>query len=67
MRISIINGRVINPKNQFDEKADLAIEDGKLISVGKIPEGFAADKIIDAKDIYIHISSCSMNEMVPSY
>lgn len=53
MRISIINGRVINPKQHFDEIADIAIEDGKIIAVGKIPDGFVADKVIEAKDQWV--------------
>lgn len=53
MRITLINGRVINPKNQFDETADVAVEDGKIVAVGKIPEGFVADKVIDAKDQWV--------------
>ena len=53
MRISIINGRVINPKNRFDSLADIAIENNKIISVGKIPESFQADQVIDARDQWV--------------
>ncbi|MDX1810468.1 MAG: dihydroorotase, partial [Gammaproteobacteria bacterium] len=53
MKIAITNGRVINPKTQQDEIADVAIENNKIIAVGKTPEGFVADKSIDASNQWV--------------
>lgn len=53
MRISIINGRVINPKNQFDQVADVTIENDKIIAIGRMPDGFSVDKVIDASNQWV--------------
>ncbi len=47
-RIEIVNGRLINPANQFDDQADLFIADGRIIGIGKRPDGFVADEQINA-------------------
>jgi len=46
--ISIINGRLIDPANQIDEQMDIHIQHGKIIALGKPPEDFIAQQIIDA-------------------
>jgi len=48
--ISIINGRLVDPANHIDEALDLHIAEGKVLAVGKKPEGFEPEKIIDAKN-----------------
>ncbi len=53
MRILIKGGRVIDPKTQFDAVADVAIANGKIISLGKAPAGFEADKVIEANDHWV--------------
>ena len=40
----------VNPQNKVLENADIAIENGCLLAVGKVPENFEADKVIDATD-----------------
>jgi len=50
MRINIRNGRMIDPANQLDKKQDLFIADGNIVAIGKPPDGFKADKEIDASD-----------------
>lgn len=49
MKILIRNGRVIDPARNFDAIADVAIAAGRIISVGKAPEGFTAARVIDAR------------------
>ncbi|RYY52779.1 MAG: dihydroorotase, partial [Comamonadaceae bacterium] len=49
MKILIRNGRVIDPARNHDEIADVAIAAGRIIGVGKVPEGFAANRTIDAR------------------
>ena len=48
MKIHIKNGRVIDPKNGTDAVQDLFIAAGKLLSVGRAPEAFHPNRVIDA-------------------
>ncbi len=48
MKILIENGRVIDPASGRDEKADVAIAEGRIASIGRAPEGFASARRIDA-------------------
>ncbi len=48
MRIAIENGRVIDPANQVDLQASLYIAGGRVLALGAKPEGFEADRVIDA-------------------
>ena len=48
MRISILNGRVIDPANNMDQVTDLHIAAGKIQAIGKAPEGFKPERTIDA-------------------
>jgi dihydroorotase len=50
MRIRITGGRVIDPANDTDGRQDLCIADGKIIALGRAPDGFAADLVIDASN-----------------
>lgn len=49
MKILIRGGRVIDPASNFDEICDVAIAAGRVIGVRTIPEGFSANRVIDAK------------------
>jgi len=53
MKIHIKNGRVIDPKNNIDSQLDVFIGAGKIIGLGKAPEGFIANQTIDANDLII--------------
>jgi len=44
----IRDGRLIDPKNGIDAMADLYLADGLVKGVGEAPEGFVADRTIDA-------------------
>lgn len=48
MKILIRNGRVIDPARNFDEICDVALAAGRVLSVGRAPEGFGANRVIDA-------------------
>ncbi len=48
MRIAIKNGTLIDPANNIEEPLSLYIDRNKIIAVGKSPDGFTADKEIDA-------------------
>jgi dihydroorotase len=48
MKIEIKNGRVVDPATNRNENASLFITDGRITSIGAAPQGFTADKVIDA-------------------
>ncbi len=48
MKIHIKNGRIIDPKNGTDAVQDLFIAAGKVLSVGRIPDAFHPNRVIDA-------------------
>lgn len=53
MKIQIKNGRLIDPKNNIDGKHDLYIAAGKVVGVGKMPDGFVANQVIDATGLIV--------------
>ena len=48
MRIHLRGGRLIDPKNGVDAQQDLFIAAGKIVAIGREPEGFHANRVIDA-------------------
>jgi dihydroorotase len=48
MNILIQGGRVIDPASQMDSLADVAIADGKILSIGATPSGFVPQHTINA-------------------
>lgn len=53
MKIHIKNGRLIDPKNKVDSLQDLFIAAGKIVGIGKSPDGFIANQSIDATDLIV--------------
>ncbi|MDR1889871.1 MAG: dihydroorotase [Zoogloeaceae bacterium] len=53
MKIAIKNGRVIDPKNQIDQIADVFIAAGKIVCVGAAPADFQAEREIDATGLVV--------------
>lgn len=49
MRKQISGGHVIDPANGINQPADVYIDKGVIVAVGRKPAGFTADKTIDAK------------------
>ena len=47
-KISIKNGRLIDPKHGIDELLDLHLADGRVAAIGKAPDGFAGARVIEA-------------------
>ena len=50
MKIQIKNGRLIDPANKLDGQHDVFIAAGKIVGVGSAPDGFHANRVIDAKN-----------------
>ncbi len=49
MKISIKNGRLIDPANGIDAVQDLHIAAGRIAALNKAPSGFRAERVIDAR------------------
>jgi len=49
MRIEIVNGHIIDPKNGLDQQGSLYIADGKIVGIMQAPDGFTADTSINAQ------------------
>ncbi|HEX7156259.1 MAG TPA: hypothetical protein VF229_03535, partial [Burkholderiaceae bacterium] len=52
-RLAILNGRVIDPAAGLDRVAGVYIADGRIASIGTAPDGFAADRTIDARGLTV--------------
>lgn len=52
-RIRISHGRVIDPANAIDAQQDVYIADGRVVAIGTSPDGFEADREIDASDCIV--------------
>jgi dihydroorotase len=52
-RLLIRGGRVIDPASGRDEVSDVAIEAGRIVGLGRAPEGFAAAQVIDARGLVV--------------
>ncbi|MBB1602676.1 dihydroorotase [Variovorax sp. UMC13] len=48
MNVLISNGRVVDPASGLDQVADVAIADGRILSLGATPAGFQAERTLDA-------------------
>lgn len=53
MKIKISNGRVIDPAHGVDAVQDLYIAAGRVVALGKAPDGFEAQRVIDATGLVV--------------
>jgi dihydroorotase len=53
MRIHIGGGRVIDPASGLDAVQDLYIAEGRIVGLGNRPEGFRAEREIDASGLVV--------------
>lgn len=53
MNIHIKHGRLIDPKNNLDAQCDIFIAAGKVVALGAAPDGFSADRTIDASGLVV--------------
>ena len=53
MKIHIKNGRLIDPAAGIDAQKDLFLAAGKVAGIGTAPDGFAANRIIDASGLVV--------------
>lgn len=53
MKIHIKNGHFIDTKNNIDSQQDVFIAAGKVVGIGKAPDGFTANQTIDASSLIV--------------
>ena len=53
MKIHLRNGRLIDPKHGIDATQDLFIAAGKVVGIGRTPDGFTANRTIDAAGLIV--------------
>jgi dihydroorotase len=53
VRLHIQHGHVIDPANGVDRRADVFIAEGMIISVGAVPEGFVAERVLEASGMLV--------------
>ncbi|HXV11583.1 MAG TPA: dihydroorotase [Burkholderiales bacterium] len=53
MKIHIKDGRLIDPKSGVDAKKDVYIAAGKITAIGEPPNGFTANRVIDAARLIV--------------
>lgn len=53
MKLLIKSGRVVDPGNGIDAVMDVFVAAGKIIGMGSIPDGFHANREINAKDLVV--------------
>ncbi|MED5617939.1 dihydroorotase [Ideonella sp. BN130291] len=53
MKILISHGRVVDPASGRDEPADIAIANGRILTIGKVPADFEPDRTIDATHLVV--------------
>jgi dihydroorotase len=53
MNIHIKGGRLIDPHNNIDAQQDVFISDKRIAAVGKAPQGFEAEQVIDASGLVV--------------
>lgn len=53
MKIHIKGGRLIDPKNNIDAVRDVFIAAGKVVALGSAPNGFYANRSIDAEGLVV--------------
>lgn len=50
MRTVIKHGRIVDPANKLDKVADLFIENGRIVAIGKDPAGYTPEQIVEAEN-----------------
>jgi len=53
MKIHIKGGRLIDPKSGVDAKKDVYITAGKIVAIGDAPNGYTANRVIDAAGLVV--------------
>jgi dihydroorotase len=49
MNVEIVNGRIVDPASAHDALGGLYIANGRIAGIGRAPDGFRADRTLDAR------------------
>lgn len=50
---SLVGARLVDPWSGVDREGDLHVADGRIVGVGAAPEGFQAERVIEAKGLVL--------------
>src|SRR6266404_8978118 len=53
MKIHIKNGRVVDPQSGTEKVQDLYLAAGKIAAIGRAPDGFHANRVIEANGLVV--------------
>ena len=53
MKILIQHGRILDPATGRDETGDVAVAAGRILSIGRVPAGFAPSRTLDARGCWV--------------
>lgn len=53
MKTLIRGARVLDPASGFDQSCDVALANGKVSALGGLPEGFVADRVVEASGLWL--------------
>lgn len=53
MRLSIVNGRVVDPASGLDAATPVHLADGRVLALGEAPDGFEPQRVIDARGLVV--------------
>ncbi len=53
MKLAIRGGRIVDPASDHDGVADLFIAGGRIVALGAAPDGFGAEREIDARGLVV--------------
>ncbi|HKX43011.1 MAG TPA: dihydroorotase [Burkholderiaceae bacterium] len=53
MKLLIKNGRIVDPASGRDERGDIAIAAGRIVTVGRVSEDFRANRTLDASGLIV--------------
>jgi len=53
MKIHIKGGRLVDPRHGIDAPRDLFIAAGRIVGIGAAPDGFSANRVIDASGLVV--------------
>ena len=52
-KLLVRGGRVVDPASGFDDHADVAIADGRIVGLGGRADGFTPDRVLDARGLVV--------------
>jgi dihydroorotase len=65
-RIHIRNGRLIDPKNGLDERADVFIDNARIAAIGQPPADFTAERTLDASGLIVCPGLVDLSTRLPN-